>query len=123
VICYKKRLVANKIDEMRIIGNVEGKSVVLVDDMIDTGGTLVKAAEMMMSAGAANVRAICTHPVLSSNAYEKIENSLLEELIVSDTIPLTKDSKKIKVLTISDLFAEVISNIENNQSISSQFLI
>ena len=96
VICYKKRLVANQIDEMRIIGNVEGKSVVLVDDMIDTGGTLVKAAQMMMSAGAANVRAVCTHPVLSSNAYEKIENSLLEELIVSDTIPLLKDSKKIK---------------------------
>ena len=123
VICYKKRLVANKIDEMRIIGNVEGKSIVLVDDMIDTGGTLVKAAEMMMSAGASNVRAVCTHPVLSSSAYEKIENSLLEELIVSDTIPLLKDSKKIKVLTISGLFAEVISNIENNQSISSQFLI
>ncbi|MBJ04622.1 MAG: ribose-phosphate pyrophosphokinase [Flavobacteriales bacterium] len=123
VICYKKRLVANKIDEMRIIGNVEGKNVVLVDDMIDTGGTLVKAAEIMINEGASSVRAICTHPVLSSNAYENITNSLLEELIVSDTIPLKKDCSKIKVLTISNLFADVINNIDSHQSISSQFLI
>ena len=123
VICYKKRSVANRVEEMRIIGQVEGKDVVLVDDMIDTGGTLVKAAEIMMECGANSVRAICTHPVLSGSAYDNIAGSMLEELIVSDTLPLQSNNKKIKVLTISNLFADVIQNIDNNQSISSQFLI
>ena len=123
VICYKKRSVANQVEEMRIIGHVEGKDVVLVDDMIDTGGTLVKAAEIMMECGANSVRAICTHPVLSGSAYDNIAGSMLEELIVSDTLPLQSNNEKIKVLTISNLFADVIQNIDNNQSISSQFLI
>jgi ribose-phosphate pyrophosphokinase len=123
VICYKKRLIANQIEEMRIIGSVEGRDIILVDDMIDTGGTLVKAAKIMKDSGAKSVRAICTHPVLSGEAYNNIEQSLLEELIVSDTLPIKNVSSKIKVLTISNLFADVINRIDNNQSISSQFLI
>lgn len=123
VICYKKRLIANQVEEMRIIGNVEGRDIVLVDDMIDTGGTLVKAAKIMKESGANSVRAICTHPVLSGEASNNIEQSLLEELIVSDTLPIKNISSKIKVLTISNLFADVINSIDNNQSISSQFLI
>ena len=123
VICYKKRLVANKVSEMKIIGNVKDKDIVLVDDMIDTGGTLAKAAQIMKDSGANSVRAICTHPVLSGDAFNNINHSLIEELIVSDTLPLKEDSAKIKVLTISNLFADVINNIHNNKSISSQFLI
>ncbi|MAQ31790.1 MAG: ribose-phosphate pyrophosphokinase [Flavobacteriales bacterium] len=123
VICYKKRKVANEVAEMKIIGNVEGKDVVLVDDMIDTGGTLVKAANMMKNLGANSVRAISTHPVLSGKAYDNIQNSLIEELIVSDTLPMIKEIEKIKVLTIADLFADVIQSINKNESISSQFII
>ena len=123
VICYKKRLVANKVSEMKIIGNVKDKDIVLVDDMIDTGGTLAKAAQIMKDSGANSVRAICTHPVLSGDAYNNINHSLIEELIVSDTLPIKEEISKIKVLTISNLFADVISNIHNNKSISSQFLI
>ena len=123
VICYKKRLVANQVAEIRIIGNVEGKDVVLVDDMIDTGGTLVKAAEIMKKQGASSVRAVCTHPVLSNDAEHKINQSCLEELIITDTLPISGTVEKIKVLTISNLFADVIRSIENNQSISSKFLI
>jgi len=123
VICYKKRLVANQVDEMKIIGDVSGKDIILVDDMIDTGGTLVKAAKIMKGSGAKSVRAICTHPVLSGKAYNNIEESLIEELIVSDTLPLKQKSLKIKVLTISNLFADVIRNIDANKSISSQFII
>ena len=123
VICYKKRKVANEVAEMKIIGNVEGKDVILVDDMIDTGGTLVKAANMMKNLGANSVRAISTHPVLSGEAYDNIKNSLIEELIVSDTLPMIKEIGKIKVLTIADLFADVIKSINKNESISSQFII
>lgn len=123
VICYKKRIVANKIEDMKIIGNVIDRDIILVDDMIDTGGTLVKAAKIMKNSGAKSVRAICTHPVLSGEAYANISNSLIEELIVSDTLPIKEGIAKIKVLTISDLFAGVIKNIDNNKSISSNFLI
>ena len=123
VICYKKRLVANKVAEMKIIGDVKEKDIILVDDMIDTGGTLAKAAKIMKDSGANSVRAICTHPVLSGNAYDNINHSLIEELIVSDTLPIKEESSKIKVLTISNLFADVINNIHNNKSISSRFLI
>ena len=90
---------------------------------MDTGGTICKASELMMTNGAKSVRAICTHPVLSGRAHENIRQSLIEELIISDTLPLKEKNKKIKVLTISNLFADVINNIDNNQSISSQFLI
>ena len=123
VICYKKRKVANKVAEMKIIGDVSERDVILVDDMIDTGGTLVKAAKIMKDSGAKSVRAICTHPVLSGSAYDNINQSLIEELIVSDTLPIKQQSSKIKVLTIANLFADVIQNINQNQSISSKFII
>lgn len=123
VICYKQRVKANVISHMEVIGNVEGRHVVLVDDMVDTAGTLTKAADLIMERGALSVRAICTHAVLSGNAYERIENSKLEELIVTDSIPIKKDSKKIKVLSCADLFAEVMYNVHHNKSISSKFIM
>ncbi len=123
VICYKQRLKANVIDTMELIGNVEGKHVILVDDMIDTGGTLVKAADLMVDKGALSVRAIITHPLLSGDAYEKIENSKLLELIVSDSIPLRKESSKIKVVTCAPLFADIMHKVQDNKSISDQFII
>jgi len=123
VICYKQRAKANVISHMELIGDVTGKNVVLVDDMVDTAGTLTKAADLMMERGAKSVRAICTHPVLSGSAYERLENSKLEELIVTNSIPLKQKSKKLKVLSCADLFAEVMYNVHHNQSISSKFVI
>ena len=123
VICYKQRKKANIISHMELIGNVEGKNVVLVDDMVDTAGTLTKAADLMMEKGALSVRAICTHPILSGSAYERIEDSKLEELIVTNTIPLKKKSNKIKVITCADLFADVMHKVHHNNSISSKFLM
>ncbi|MBT8267406.1 MAG: ribose-phosphate pyrophosphokinase [Bacteroidia bacterium] len=123
VICYKQRAKANVISHMELIGDVQGKNVVLVDDMVDTAGTLTKAADLMMERGALSVRAICTHPVLSGKAYERIEKSKLEELIVTDSIPSENKSKKIKVLSCADLFAEVMYNVHFNKSISSKFLM
>ena len=123
VICYKQRAKANVISHMELIGDVTGKNVVLVDDMVDTAGTLTKAADLMMERGAISVRAICTHPILSGSAYERIENSKLEELIVTDSIPLKQDSKKIKVISCANLFAEVMHNVHFNKSISSKFLM
>ena len=123
VICYKQRAKANVISHMELIGDVTGKNVVLVDDMVDTAGTLAKAADLMIERGALSVRAICTHPILSGNAYERIENSKLEELIVTDSIPLSQKSSKIRVLSCADLFAHVMSKVHNNESISSQFIM
>ena len=123
VICYKQRKKADVIDNMELIGEVTGRHVVLVDDMIDTGGTLAKAADVMMEKGALSVRAICTHPILSGEAYEKIENSKLVELIVTDSIPLKKESKKIRVISCAPLFAEVMQMVQNNNSISGKFLM
>jgi ribose-phosphate pyrophosphokinase len=122
VICDKYRKRANEIASMQVIGNVEGKDVVIVDDMIDTGGTLSRAAQLIMEKGAHSVRAICTHPILSGNAYENIENSVLDELVVTDTIPLKKESTKIRILTVSDLFAKGIRKTHNHESISSLFI-
>lgn len=122
VICYKQRLKANVIDSMTVIGEVEGRNIVLVDDLIDTGGTLTKAADMMMDRGAASVRAVCTHPLLSGKAYENIEKSKITELIVTDTIPLKQESSKIKVLSVADLFANVFHKVINFESISSHFV-
>jgi len=122
VIGYKLREKANEVSEMKIIGNVKGKHVIIVDDIIDTAGTIVKAAEVLMEKGARSVRAIITHPVLSGPAYDRIENSQLTELIVSDTIPLKKKSEKIRVLSVSDIFADVIKKVYNYQSISESFL-
>ena len=123
VICYKQRSKANVISHMELIGDVKGKNVVLVDDMVDTAGTLTKAADLMIERGALSVRAICSHPILSGNAYEKITNSKLEELIVTDSIPLFKQNDKIKVLTCADLFADVMHRVHNNTSISSKFIM
>lgn len=123
VICYKQRKQANVIDTMELIGNVEGRNVILVDDMVDTGGTLAKAADMMLAKGALSVRAICTHAILSGDAYEKIENSSILELIVTDSIPLKRESSKIKVLSCTELFADVMHMVQNNKSISDKFII
>ncbi len=123
VICYKQREKANIISHMELIGDVRGKNVVLVDDMVDTAGTLTTAADLMMERGALSVRAICTHPILSGNAYERLENSKLEELIVTDSIPLKQKSDKIRVISCAELFAEVMHNVHYNKSISSKFLM
>jgi ribose-phosphate pyrophosphokinase len=121
-VCDKYRKEANKISSMRLIGEVEGKDVVLVDDLVDTAGTICKAASLLKEKGAKSVRAVCTHPVLSGKAYENIENSVLEELVVSDTIPLKQPSSKIKVLSVSNLYAKAIRKIHDNESISSLFI-
>jgi ribose-phosphate pyrophosphokinase len=123
VICYKQREKANIISHMELIGNVEGKNVILVDDMVDTAGTLTKAADLMKERGALSVRAICTHALLSGDAYEKIEQSQLEELIVTDSIPPKVSHPKVKVLSCAPLFAEVMRNVHYNESISSKFIM
>jgi ribose-phosphate pyrophosphokinase len=122
VICYKQRKKANVIDHMELSGDVKDKNVIIVDDLIDTGGTLTKAADLMIERGAKSVRAICTHALLSGDAYQRIEKSQLEELIVTDSIPQTKKSKKINVLTCAKLFADVMHNVNNNQSINPFFI-
>lgn len=122
VLCDKHRKRANEIASMQVIGDVEGADVVLVDDLIDTGGTICKAAEILLGKGATSVRAICTHAVMSGNAHENILNSALEELIVTDTIPLKQDNPKIKVLSVAELFAKAIGRIRDHESISSLFI-
>ena len=119
--CYKHRKKAKEIVDMRDIGDVAGKNIILVDDMVDTAGTLTKAADMMIENGALSVRAVCTHAVLSGDAYKRIENSKLEELIISDTLPSNK-SPKIKILSIAPMFANVIKNVVSNESISKNFI-
>ncbi len=123
VICYKQREKANVISHMELIGDVKGKNVVLVDDMVDTAGTLTKAADLMIERGALSVRAICTHPIMSGSAFERLENSKLQELIVTDSIPLGQESPKLKVLTCATLFADVMTSVHENESISSKFLM
>ncbi len=123
VICYKQREKANIISHMELIGDVTGKNVVLVDDLVDTAGTLTKAADLMMERGAISVRAITTHALLSGKAYEKVEKSMLSELIVTDSIPLKKESHKIKVLSCAELFADVMHRVHHNTSIASKFLM
>ena len=122
VICDKHRKRANEIASMVVIGDVKDRDIVLIDDICDTGGTLAKSAGLMMEKGARSVRAFCTHPVLSGNAYENIEKSALEELVVCDTIPLRMQSPKIKVLSTDELFAVAIRNAYENKSINSLFI-
>ncbi len=122
VICDKYRKRANEIAEMTLIGSVENQDVVLIDDMVDTGGTLCNAANMLIERGAKSVRALCTHAVLSGRAYESIEKSKLKELIVTNTLPLRHKSKKIKTLSVGKLFAQAIRNTHEHKSINSLFL-
>ncbi len=122
VICDKHRKRANEIASMQLIGDVKGADVVLVDDLIDTGGTLCKAAQLLMDKGANSVRAVVTHPVLSGKAYENISNSVLTELLVTDTIPQKQACDKIKVLSVAELFAKAIGRIRDHESISSLFI-
>ena len=121
-LCYKQRKKANEIDNMTIIGEALGKDVVIIDDMIDTAGTLTKAAQLFIDNGASSVYACCTHAILSGPAHERIENSVLKELVVTDTINIKKENSKIKVLSVADLFAEVMSQHVKYKSISKHFL-
>ncbi|MFA5713572.1 MAG: ribose-phosphate pyrophosphokinase [Bacteroidales bacterium] len=126
VICHKSREKANVVGEMTAIGDVEGRNIVIIDDMIDTAGTITKAADMLMDKGACSVRALATHAVLSGPAFERIAASRLIEVVITDTIPMRpspeKDFSKIRVLTVSDIFAEIINKVNNYQSISSSFI-
>lgn len=122
VICYKQRKAANQIEKMTLIGDVVGRHVVLIDDMIDTAGTLTQAADMLMEQGALSVRAYCTHGVLSGKAYERIENSALSELVITDTIPPRLVTPKVRVITVAPIFAEVMRKVHYHESISSHFI-
>ena len=122
VICDKHRRRANEIASMVVIGDVTDRNIVLIDDICDTGGTLCKSAGLLLEKGARSVRAFCTHPVLSNNAYENIQNSVLEELVVCNTIPIKNKSDKIKVVSVADLFAIAIRNAYENKSINSLFI-
>lgn len=122
-LCHKHRKKANEIAEMTVIGDVSGRDVVIVDDMCDTAGTLTTAADLLIEKGAKSVRAFCTHAVLSGPAYERINNSRLTELVVTDTIPLSGSSPKIRVVSVAELFGDVIKRLMNNESISSHFVI
>jgi len=121
VICYKQRSKPNEIGNIQLIGDVEGKDVILMDDIIDTGNTICTAAKIIKEAGAKSVRAMITHPLLTGNAYQNIQNCELEELIVTDTIPLKKQSSKITVLSTAKTFAEIIKRVEHNESISDLY--
>ncbi len=123
VICYKQRSKANVVDSITAIGEMEGRNIILLDDIVDTGGTLCKAADMMMDRGANSVRAMITHPILSGKAYDHIEKSRITELIVTDTIPLKRECEKIKVLSVANMFADVFHRVVNYESISSHFIM
>ncbi len=122
VLCHKLRKKPNVIEEMSIIGDVEGRNVVIIDDMIDTAGTVVLAANMMKERGALSIRAFATHPILSGNAIQRIDDSAIEELVVTDSVPFKNTSKKIKVLSIADIFAKTIDAVTTNKSISTNFV-
>lgn len=121
VMCYKQRSKANQVDTMQLIGDVKGKDVIMLDDIIDTGTTITRAATLMLANGASSVRAFCTHPILSGEAVDRIEKSDFTEVVVTDTIPVRQKCQKIKVLTTADLLADVIGRVHNYESISSLF--
>ncbi len=121
VVCYKERKQANVIGEMKILGDVNGKDVVIIDDMVDTGGTLTKAADLMMESGATSVRAYCTHGILSGTAYERLDNSSIAELVITNTIPKTHNSSKVREISVADFFAQTITSVVNNESISDKW--
>jgi len=119
VICYKERKKANVIGDMKILGDVKGKDVVIIDDMVDTAGTLTKAADLMITNGASSVRAYCTHGVLSKDAYQKLDNSNITELVITNTIPKEHKSIKVREISVADFFASTIKSVVNNESISA----
>lgn len=123
VICYKLRKKANEISEMKIIGDVKGMDVVLVDDIVDTAGTITKAADLMMENGANSVRAIASHAVMSDPASMRVDQSSLAEIVFTDSIPYSKKSEKVKVVSVADMFATAINRVCNNESISTLYLI
>ena len=123
VLCNKSRVKANEVATMQVIGDVKGKNVVLVDDMVDTAGSITKAAQIMKDNGALSVRAVASHCVMSDPATQRIEDSVLEEMVFTDSIPYTKQSSKVKQITVADIFAETIRRVENNESISSQYIV
>ena len=123
VICYKLRKKANIVEEIRVIGDVKDKDIVIVDDMIDTAGTICLAANLMKNEGAKSIRVVITHPVLSGPAYERIDKSAITEVCVTDSIPLRGHSDKIKVISIADIFADVISKVYKYKSISENFIV
>jgi ribose-phosphate pyrophosphokinase len=123
VICYKLRKKANEISEMQIIGDVTGMDVVLIDDIVDTAGTITKAANLMISNGANSVRAIASHAVMSDPASARVDQSSLHEIIFTDSIPYSKKSEKIRIISVADMFATAIKRVCNNESISSLYLI
>ena len=123
VLCHKQRAKANVVESMMVIGDVEGKNVILVDDMVDTAGTITKAADLMIEKGAKSVRAIASHAVMSDPASERVTNSKMTELIFSDSIPFTKDCPKAHIISIAEMFAETIRRAHNNESISSQYIM
>ncbi|WP_106830889.1 ribose-phosphate pyrophosphokinase [Parabacteroides pacaensis] len=123
VICHKSRLRANEVAEMRVIGDVKGMDVLLIDDMVDTAGTITKAADLMMAEGAKSVRAIASHAVMSDPASARVDASALSEIIFTDSIPYSKKCSKVKVLSVADMFAESIRRVCNNESISSLYVI
>jgi ribose-phosphate pyrophosphokinase len=123
VLCNKTRARANVVESMQIIGDVKDKNVVIVDDMVDTAGTITKAADIMKAAGAKSVRACASHCVMSGPATERVQASALEEMVFTDSIPYSDKCSKVKQLSVADMFAETIRRVVNNESISSQYLI
>jgi ribose-phosphate pyrophosphokinase len=121
VVCYKERKQANVIGEMKVLGDVLGKDVVIIDDMVDTGGTLTKAADLMLENGAVSVRAYCTHAILSGKAYKTLDNSNIAELVVTNTIPKEHKSNKVREISVAEFFAQTITSVVKNESISKKW--
>ena len=123
VLCNKSRIKANEVASMQIIGDVKGKNVILIDDIVDTAGTITKAADIMLEAGALSVRAIASHCVMSGPATDRVQSSALTEMVFTNSIPYTKGGVKVRQLSIADMFANTIRRVYNNQYISSQYII